>query len=118
MGLAHFKQVAEVLKTFEFTEERGNSYIQKEPIGVSGMITPWNFPTNQISTKLASALAAGSTLVVKPASQTPFAAISNCTPEVFPHHHRLKIICIFNHNKTPQKLDFDSNFWGALHHFE
>ena len=75
MGLAHFKQAAEELKTFKFTEERENSYIQKEPIGVSGLITPWNFPTNQISTKLASALAAGSTVVVKPASQTPFAAI-------------------------------------------
>ena len=75
MGLQHFKEAAEQLKTFEFTEQRENSYIQKEPIGVSGLITPWNFPTNQISTKLASALAAGSTLVVKPASQTPFAAI-------------------------------------------
>ncbi|MFJ7973639.1 aldehyde dehydrogenase family protein [Psychrobacillus sp. NPDC096389] len=75
MGLAHFKQAAEELKTFQFTEERDNSYIVKEPIGVSGLITPWNFPTNQISTKLASALAAGSTLVVKPASQTPFASI-------------------------------------------
>ncbi|KAA0965287.1 aldehyde dehydrogenase family protein [Sporosarcina sp. ANT_H38] len=75
MGLAHFKQAAEELKNFEFTEERENSYIQKEPIGVSGLITPWNFPTNQISTKLASALAAGSTLVVKPASKTPFASI-------------------------------------------
>ena len=75
MGLQHFKQAAEELKTFEFTEERENSYIQKEPIGVAGLITPWNFPTNQISTKLASALAAGSTLVVKPASQTPFASI-------------------------------------------
>lgn len=75
MGLTHFKQAAEELKTFKFTEERGNSYIQKEPIGVSGLITPWNFPTNQISTKLASALAAGSTLVVKPASKTPFASI-------------------------------------------
>ena len=75
MGLQHFKQAAEELKTFEFTEERENSFIKKEPIGVSGLITPWNFPTNQISTKLASALAAGSTLVVKPASQTPFAAV-------------------------------------------
>lgn len=75
MGLAHFKQAAEELKTFQFAEERDNSYIVKEPIGVSGLITPWNFPTNQISTKLASALAAGSTLVVKPASQTPFASI-------------------------------------------
>lgn len=75
MGLAHFKEAAEELKTFQFTEERDNSYIVKEPIGVSGLITPWNFPTIQISTKLASALAAGSTLVVKPASQTPFASI-------------------------------------------
>ncbi|MFC0652049.1 hypothetical protein ACFFF5_10110, partial [Lederbergia wuyishanensis] len=37
--------------------------------------------------------------------------------EVFIHYHRLKVIRIFNHNKTPQKLDFDSNFWGALHSF-
>ena len=75
MGLGHFKQAAEELKKFEFTEERENSYIQKEPVGVAGLITPWNFPTNQISTKLASALASGSTLVVKPTSKTPFAAI-------------------------------------------
>ncbi|MEK3953649.1 aldehyde dehydrogenase family protein [Psychrobacillus sp. FSL K6-1464] len=75
MGLQHFRQAAEELKTFEFIEERENSYIQKEAIGVAGLITPWNFPTNQISTKLASALAAGSTLVVKPASKTPFASI-------------------------------------------
>ncbi|MGB3101713.1 MAG: aldehyde dehydrogenase family protein [Psychrobacillus psychrotolerans] len=75
MGLQHFRQAAEELKTFEFKEERENSYIQKEAIGVAGLITPWNFPTNQISTKLASALAAGSTLVVKPASKTPFASI-------------------------------------------
>lgn len=75
MGLQHFRQAAEELKTFKFIEERENSYIQKEAIGVAGLITPWNFPTNQISTKLASALAAGSTLVVKPASKTPFASI-------------------------------------------
>lgn len=75
MGLSHFIQAAEQLKTFKFTEEREKSYIQKEPIGVAGLITPWNFPTNQISTKLASALAAGCTMVVKPASQTPFAAV-------------------------------------------
>lgn len=75
MGLGHFKQAAEELKNFQFIEERENSYIQKEPVGVAGLITPWNFPTNQISTKLASALASGSTLVVKPTSKTPFAAI-------------------------------------------
>lgn len=75
MGLGHFREAAEQLKTFEFTEQRGSSFIRKEPIGVAGLITPWNFPTNQISTKLASALAAGTTIVVKPTSKTPFASI-------------------------------------------
>ncbi|MDX8044562.1 aldehyde dehydrogenase family protein [Gracilibacillus sp. S3-1-1] len=75
MGLNHFKATAEVLRNFAFSEERENSYIQKDAIGVAGLITPWNFPTNQIATKLASALAAGSTVVFKPASNTPFASI-------------------------------------------
>ncbi|MCM3180959.1 aldehyde dehydrogenase family protein [Cytobacillus horneckiae] len=74
MGLQHFRQAAEELKTFQFEEERGETLIRKESIGVSGLITPWNFPTNQTSTKLASAFAAGSTVVLKPASNTPFAA--------------------------------------------
>ncbi|MGE7121557.1 aldehyde dehydrogenase family protein [Peribacillus sp. NPDC046944] len=75
MGLQHFKKAAELLKSFEFTEQRGNTLIKKEAIGVAGLITPWNFPTNQPSTKLASAFAAGSTVVLKPAAMTPFAAI-------------------------------------------
>ncbi|HET7577657.1 MAG TPA: aldehyde dehydrogenase family protein [Bacillales bacterium] len=75
MGLSHFRQAAKELETFEFTERRGDTLIRKEPIGVSGLITPWNFPTNQTSTKLASAFAAGSTVVLKPSELTPFAAI-------------------------------------------
>ncbi|WP_461611959.1 aldehyde dehydrogenase family protein [Cytobacillus kochii] len=75
MGLQHFKQAVEELKTFKFEEERGNTLVRKEAIGVAGLITPWNFPTNQTSTKLASAFAAGSTVVLKPASNTPFAAM-------------------------------------------
>ncbi|MBB6448520.1 aldehyde dehydrogenase (NAD+) [Geomicrobium halophilum] len=75
MGLQHFKQAAEQLRKFEFTERRGDTLIKKEPIGVSGLITPWNFPTNQTSTKLAGAFAAGSTVVLKPAELTPYAAI-------------------------------------------
>lgn len=75
MGLQHFKKAAELLETYEFTEQRGNTLIQKDAIGVAGLITPWNFPTNQTSTKLAGAFAAGSTVVLKPASMTPFAAI-------------------------------------------
>jgi len=75
MGLNHFKATAKVLRNFDFYEERENSYIQKEAVGVAGLITPWNFPTNQVATKLAGALAAGSTVVLKPAGMTPFAAI-------------------------------------------
>ena len=75
MGLGHFRQAAKELESFEFTERRGSTLIRKEAIGVSGLITPWNFPTNQTATKLASAFAAGSTVVLKPSELTPFAAI-------------------------------------------
>ncbi|MFD2209651.1 aldehyde dehydrogenase family protein [Virgibacillus halophilus] len=75
MGYAHFTQAAEELKKFQFVDERERSTVIKEPIGVSGLITPWNFPTNQTTTKIASALAAGSTMVLKPAELTPFAAM-------------------------------------------
>lgn len=75
MGVAHFRQAAKELENFTFTESHGNAFIRKEPIGVSGLITPWNFPTNQTSTKLASAFAAGCTVVLKPSELTPFTAI-------------------------------------------
>ncbi|WP_059103520.1 aldehyde dehydrogenase family protein [Shouchella shacheensis] len=75
MGLNHFRETARVLKDFSFTEERGDTTIQKEAIGVSGLITPWNFPTNQTSTKIAGAFAAGSPVILKPAELTPFAAM-------------------------------------------
>src|SRR5690625_899156 len=47
MGLFHFRQAAKELEKFQFEERRGNAVIRKEPIGVSALITPWNFPTNQ-----------------------------------------------------------------------
>lgn len=75
MGMEHFKQAAKELESFVFEEKRGDTFIRKEPIGVSGLITPWNFPTNQTSTKLASAFASGCTVVLKPSELTPFAAI-------------------------------------------
>lgn len=75
MGYSHFKQAAEELRNFSFTEKRDKSTIVKEAIGVSGLITPWNFPTNQTSTKIASAFAAGSTVILKPAEITPYAAM-------------------------------------------
>lgn len=75
MGLAHFKQAAKELENFPFEERRGNAVVRKESVGVSALITPWNFPTNQTATKLASALAAGCTVVLKPSELTPLAAV-------------------------------------------
>lgn len=75
MGKQHFIQAAKELETFSFEEQRNGTFIRKEAIGVSGLITPWNFPTNQTSTKIASAFAAGSTVVLKPSELTPFTAI-------------------------------------------
>ncbi|SER90775.1 aldehyde dehydrogenase family protein [Salisediminibacterium halotolerans] len=75
MGLGHFKQAAESLESFSFEEDRGGHTVLKESVGVSALITPWNFPTNQTSTKIASAIAAGSPVILNPASMTPFAAM-------------------------------------------
>src|SRR5699024_3762972 len=71
----HFKQAAKELETFQFEKQQGETLIRKEQIGVSGLITPCNFPTNQTTTKIASAFAAGSTVVLKPSELTPYAAI-------------------------------------------
>ena len=65
-GLGHFAQAIEILQNFEWEETKGRTLIRKEPIGVVGMITPWNWPINQISCKVAPALAAGCTMVLKP----------------------------------------------------
>src|SRR5690625_3248260 len=75
MGLEHFRQTAKELASFAFEEKRRDTIIRKEPIGVSGLITPWNFPTKQTSTKCGSAIAAGCTVVLKPSELTPFSAI-------------------------------------------
>ncbi|HHP1261784.1 TPA: aldehyde dehydrogenase family protein [Staphylococcus argenteus] len=75
MGLNHFVAARDALNTFEFEERRGDDLVVKEGIGVSGLITPWNFPTNQTSLKLAAAFAAGSPVVLKPSEETPFAAV-------------------------------------------
>ena len=74
-GLGHFMTTLEVLKTFEFEEDIGTSHIVREPAGVCGFITPWNWPINQIACKVAPALAAGCTMVLKPSEVAPFNAI-------------------------------------------
>ncbi|HGN7345258.1 TPA: aldehyde dehydrogenase family protein [Staphylococcus aureus] len=75
MGLNHFVAARDALDNYEFEERRGDDLVVKEAIGVSGLITPWNFPTNQTSLKLAAAFAAGSPVVLKPSEETPFAAV-------------------------------------------
>ena len=75
MGLNHFSEARDALDNFQFEERRGNDLVVKEGIGVAGLITPWNFPTNQTSLKLAAAFAAGSPVVLKPSELTPYAAI-------------------------------------------
>ena len=74
-GMGHFAQALEVLKHFTFEEPRGKSLIVREPVGVVGMITPWNWPINQIACKVAPALAAGCTIVLKPTEVAPLNAI-------------------------------------------
>ena len=74
-GIGHFAQALAVLKTFEFEEPRGRTMIVREPVGVVGMITPWNWPINQIACKVAPALAAGCTIVLKPTEVAPMNAI-------------------------------------------
>jgi aldehyde dehydrogenase (NAD+) len=74
-GLAHFTQAIEVLKTYEFEEQRGKTLVVREPVGVCGLITPWNWPINQIACKVAPALAAGCTIVLKPTEVAPLNAI-------------------------------------------
>ena len=75
MGVAHFTQTMNVLEHYKFSEVRGTTQITKEPVGVCGFITPWNWPINQIACKVAPALAAGCTMVLKPSEVAPLNAI-------------------------------------------
>jgi aldehyde dehydrogenase (NAD+) len=74
-GLAHLMQTLEVLKHYAFVENKGTTRILREPVGVCGFITPWNWPVNQIMCKVAPALAAGCTMVLKPSEIAPLNAI-------------------------------------------
>ncbi|MFT4397644.1 aldehyde dehydrogenase family protein [Gordonia lacunae] len=74
IGLGHLMTAAAQLPDFTFVEDRGSSRIAKEPIGVCGFITPWNWPLNQVMCKVAPALATGCTMVLKPSEVAPFSA--------------------------------------------
>ncbi|MGO4765010.1 aldehyde dehydrogenase family protein [Cupriavidus sp. 2KB_3] len=67
-------QAASLLEQFQFEEQVGNSLVVREPVGVVAAITPWNYPLNQITLKVAPALAAGCTVVLKPSEVAPLNA--------------------------------------------
>ncbi|HZH51494.1 MAG TPA: aldehyde dehydrogenase family protein [Microvirga sp.] len=74
-GLGHLTRVVEVLKAYEFEETINSTLVVREPIGVVGLITPWNWPLNQIACKVGPALAAGCTMVLKPSEVSPISAL-------------------------------------------
>lgn len=74
LGAGHLNTVIELLSNFRFEEQRGATLIVREPIGVCGLITPWNWPMNQIAVKVFPALAAGCTVILKPSELAPYSA--------------------------------------------
>jgi aldehyde dehydrogenase (NAD+) len=74
-GLGHLLSTLEILKSYNFEEPLGSAMVVREPVGVVGMITPWNWPLNQITCKVAPALAAGCTMILKPSEFTPSSAL-------------------------------------------
>ncbi|MBS4727919.1 aldehyde dehydrogenase family protein [Mycobacterium sp. SM1] len=74
LGLSHLVTAIEVLKNFAFEERHGPTLLVREPIGVCGLITPWNWPLNQIAVKVYPALATGCTMILKPSEVAPYSA--------------------------------------------
>ncbi|KPF91838.1 aldehyde dehydrogenase [Novosphingobium sp. AAP83] len=74
LGAGHLQTAIEVLENFKFEEQKGAHLIVREPIGVCGLITPWNWPLNQVTVKVFPALATGCTSVLKPPQLAPYSA--------------------------------------------
>ncbi|KRR06238.1 aldehyde dehydrogenase [Bradyrhizobium jicamae] len=75
VALFHFEEAARVLAQYKFEERMGSGIVRREPIGVCGLITPWNWPLNQVASKVAPALATGCTVVLKPSEIAPLSAM-------------------------------------------
>jgi aldehyde dehydrogenase (NAD+) len=75
LGAVHFTQAIEALRTYQFERQFGTSLVRREPVGVCALITPWNWPLYQIGCKVAAALAAGCTMVLKPSELAPLDAL-------------------------------------------
>jgi aldehyde dehydrogenase (NAD+) len=74
-GIKNLNETLDALKEYQFEKPEGDYILMKEPIGVVGMITPWNWPMNQITTKVSAALAAGCSMVLKPSEISPYCAM-------------------------------------------
>ncbi|TPG46978.1 aldehyde dehydrogenase family protein [Sphingomonas glacialis] len=74
-GLGHFIATLKALNSFEFEQKLGRAKVVHEPLGVVAMITPWNWPLNQVTAKVAPALAAGDTMILKPSEESPGCAV-------------------------------------------
>ncbi|WP_067969711.1 aldehyde dehydrogenase family protein [Mycolicibacter icosiumassiliensis] len=74
LGAGHLVTAIDALKNFSFSEQRGDTLVERDPIGVCGLITPWNWPLNQIAVKVYPALSTGCTMVLKPSEVAPFSA--------------------------------------------
>ena len=74
LGIGHLTTAIDALKNFQFEEQQGATLVAREPIGVCGLITPWNWPLNQVAVKVYPALATGCTMVLKPSEIAPFSA--------------------------------------------
>lgn len=75
VALFHFEEAARVLAEYRFEEPMGPGIVRREPIGVCGLITPWNWPLNQVASKVAPAIATGCTVVLKPSEIAPLSAM-------------------------------------------
>ncbi len=72
LGIGHLTTAIDALKNYAFSEQKGATLIAKEPIGVCGLITPWNWPINQVAVKVYPALATGCTVILKPSEVAPY----------------------------------------------
>lgn len=75
IGVGHLTAMIEVLQNFSFEQRQGSARLMLEPVGVCALITPWNWPINQVAAKVVPALAAGCTMVLKPSEYSPFSAM-------------------------------------------
>jgi aldehyde dehydrogenase (NAD+) len=75
IGLNHLQTILKELKEYQFEEKVGSAVLFREPIGVCGLITPWNWPMNQITLKVGACLAVGATCILKPSEFTPTSAV-------------------------------------------